>query len=271
MSRAAVGARSRVVAAALVAAVIACGAVAAGEISPARELVERVLGYLGLRVEACSGTIAQAWPDRSTLCAPYGGSFSAFKLDVETTLRRHNISSAIKSIEPWTYSVGSYKHVVEVEGEQITVVFDEKQRRVVLALPAGEKGDLVAEVTTGRPSAPRLAGFGGVSVPRVRVDGRVRPDYPVAAYTEGIRGDVTLRALVRRDGSVGEVEVLRVDPDGFDFETAAVAAVQQWRFDPAELDGEAVDAMHTIRVTFDAAPPRDPGAEEPTTTGSDAT
>jgi TonB family protein len=232
-------------------AVLPAQAAPPAETSPARELVERVLGYLGLRVRTCSDEVAAEWPDRATLCAPYGGRFSAFKLDVDSTLARHDISPAITPIEPWTFHAGRYTRVVEVEGERIVVVFDERTKQLVLALPGEKNEDLAEEVNTGRRVGPRIAGFGGVSVPRVRADSQVRPDYPVAAYRQGIAGNVTLRALILRDGSVGDVEVLRVEPDGYEFDAAAVAAVRQWRFDPATLDGEPVDAMHTLRVSFE--------------------
>jgi len=220
--------------------------------SSARALVDRVLGYLGLKVEACPAEIADQWPGRATLCAPYGSNFSSFKLDVETTLRRYNIASAVTPVEPWTLRDGRYRRVVEVEGEQIVVVFDENAQRVMLALP-GEEGAIVEEVTSGRPVGPRIAGFGGVTTPRVRAEGRVVPRYPEAAQRLEISGTVSLEVLVRSDGSVGRVNVLRVDPEGWEFERAAVEAVRQWTFDPSRYQGKPVDALHTIHVTFGPA------------------
>jgi len=245
------------------AATVGFAAGSAPAISPAREFVDRVLGYIGLRAEACPAEVVDEWPDRATLCAAYGSHFSAFKLDVETTLRRHNIASAVTPIEPWTYRAGRYQRVVEVEGERIVVVFDERTRRVMLALP-GEGGEVVEEVITGRPSGPRIAGFGGVSTPRILLEGRVPPRYPAEAEERGIRGSVSLKVLVLRDGSVGRVDVLRVDPAGWKFDDAAVEAVLEWTFEPARYRDEPVDVVHTISVAFE---PEAPAEEAPVDSG----
>ena len=57
-----------------------------------------------------------------------------------------------------------------------------------------------------------------------------------------------LTAVVRADGSVGNVEVIKSFGAGMDEE--AVKAVKQWQFKPAEKDGETVAFKACITMSF---------------------
>ena len=77
---------------------------------------------------------------------------------------------------------------------------------------------------------------------------RVNPSYPRAARDQGIEGTVVIRAIVRRDGRAGEVEILRDLPMGLG--DAAREAVRQWRFRPATVGGQPIDVYYTVTVRF---------------------
>ena len=74
------------------------------------------------------------------------------------------------------------------------------------------------------------------------------PDYPSILCRAGIEGRVVVRAWVGRDGAVKDVQVLRSDNDGFN--ENAIAAVRQWRFEPAVQAGNPVDVWMTIPIRF---------------------
>ena len=57
-----------------------------------------------------------------------------------------------------------------------------------------------------------------------------------------------MEIVVRRDGSVGDVRVVRALGAGLD--QRAVAAVKQWRFSPARRMGAAVDVLVEVAVEF---------------------
>jgi TonB family protein len=78
--------------------------------------------------------------------------------------------------------------------------------------------------------------------------------YPPSALAERQHGDVVLGVTVDTDGHVSKVEVLQSGGDAFD--EAAVIAVRQWTFRPAERAGTAVASR--IRVPFHFAPPAPP-------------
>jgi TonB family protein len=76
----------------------------------------------------------------------------------------------------------------------------------------------------------------------------VRPDYTEEARRRGVTGDVELEIVVRADGTVGTVKVLRGLGSGLD--QRAVDAVRQWRFAPAKRFGTPVDVMVEVAVEF---------------------
>src|SRR6185295_27298 len=72
---------------------------------------------------------------------------------------------------------------------------------------------------------------------------RVEPAYPPAMQAARVEGTVILDATIERDGTVGDVKVLR--SSGPMFERAAVEAVQQWRYSPIPFEG-----LLTVTVNF---------------------
>jgi len=112
-----------------------------------------------------------------------------------------------------------------------------------------------AEFILGDPEpppspGPMLPGVGGVTHPTRVAESYVQPLYPEHARRAKIGGKVFLQAIVERDGSVGEVSLLRCNRPGLGFEDAALAAVRQWRYEPATQNGEPVDAVITVIVEF---------------------
>ena len=88
----------------------------------------------------------------------------------------------------------------------------------------------------------------GVVLPRLVKE--VKPDYTLEAKRERIQGTVLLEAVVRRDGTVGEVRVKRsLDPQ-FGLDQQAVNALKKWQFAPGTKDGVAVPVLVEIEMRF---------------------
>jgi len=83
--------------------------------------------------------------------------------------------------------------------------------------------------------------------PRATV--KTAANYPYRARQRRIEGTVTVRFLVRRDGTVGEVIIESADPAGV-FDQAVLDAVSNWRFEPGRLSGEAVAAWVRQPLVF---------------------
>lgn len=76
----------------------------------------------------------------------------------------------------------------------------------------------------------------------------VKPSYTEDGRRQGVEGDVVLEIVVRRDGTVGGVTVLRRLGAGLD--QKAIDAVRQWRFSPARRMGAPVDVVVEVAVEF---------------------
>ena len=77
---------------------------------------------------------------------------------------------------------------------------------------------------------------------------RVTPRYPAMARRAGVEGSVVVRGIVRRDGSIDDVEIIKDLPFGLG--QSARDAVSQWRFRPATVRGEPIDVYYTVTVNF---------------------
>ena len=76
---------------------------------------------------------------------------------------------------------------------------------------------------------------------------RVEPTYPPLARTARIEGVVQLEGVIGTDGRIHELKVLSGHPLLI---KAAVEAVQQWLYHPGTLNGELVEVVAPITVTF---------------------
>lgn len=76
---------------------------------------------------------------------------------------------------------------------------------------------------------------------------KVIPDYPAIARMAGVQGEVQLHAIIGRDGTIQSLTVTSGPPL---LQESARNAVQQWRYRPYMLNGEAVEVETIITVSF---------------------
>jgi TonB family protein len=92
--------------------------------------------------------------------------------------------------------------------------------------------------------------------------------YPPEAEAQGLSGDVGLEVQIAADGKVADARVTRSAGHGFD--EAALSAVREFLFSPAEIDGKpaAVAIDYTYHFTLESPPAslgarrRSPGGRE---------
>ena len=95
-----------------------------------------------------------------------------------------------------------------------------------------------------RSNEPIRIGDGVPSPAKIR---DVPPVYPPAARTAGVQGVVILEATIGATGEVGDIEVLRSVPE---LDEAAIAAVEQWRYEPTLVDGVPVRVLMPVAISF---------------------
>jgi protein TonB len=76
---------------------------------------------------------------------------------------------------------------------------------------------------------------------------RIEPVYPQAALRNRISGNVELLLTIDEDGIVEQIKPISGHPLLI---SAAVTAVQQWKYSPTLVNGEAVPVMTTVTVIF---------------------
>ncbi|WP_244224799.1 TonB family protein [Corallococcus sicarius] len=87
---------------------------------------------------------------------------------------------------------------------------------------------------------------------------QVEAQYPPEALAQGVTASVRLIITIAADGSVADV--LPTEPVGNGFDEAAIAAVRQFRFSPAEVDGvpAPVQVEYVYHFTLNAPPQEAP-------------
>jgi len=88
----------------------------------------------------------------------------------------------------------------------------------------------------------------GVTLPRILRE--VKPAYTSDAMRAKVQGTVLLQCVVRPDGSVTDIQVLRSLDSVFGLDQEAIKAARQWRFAPGTRMGSAVPVQITIELTF---------------------
>lgn len=112
--------------------------------------------------------------------------------------------------------------------------------------PSSASGDL-ASLAAGSAQLPAFGGTVSQGITEANLLRKVDPIYPAKAREQKIAGPVTLDATIAEDGSVRAVTTVSGPPLLAD---AAAAAVRQWRYRPAALNGKPVQVQKQITVVF---------------------
>ncbi len=119
-------------------------------------------------------------------------------------------------------------------------------------IPGGQMGGVIGGIISSTPVAvPKVA-----TPQRVRVSAGVvaglkirdaKPNYPPLARQARIQGTVVLHAIIGKDGSITNLQLISGHPM---LAPAAIEAVRQWRYKPYLLNGEPVDVDTEVQVNF---------------------
>jgi periplasmic protein TonB len=121
-------------------------------------------------------------------------------------------------------------------------------------VPGGQAGGVIGGIIGGVPGTnvppppptPQRIRVGG-SVQQARLINRVTPSYPPLARQARVQGTVRLQAIIAKDGTIQQLEVISGHPL---LVQAALDAVRQWRYQPTLLNNEPVEVVTTVDVVF---------------------
>jgi protein TonB len=127
------------------------------------------------------------------------------------------------------------------------------QGGVVGGVAGGQMGGVIGGVIGGvgaappppKPAQQRIRQGGQVQA--AKLVNKVQPMYPPLARQTRISGTVRLHAIIAKNGSVEQLEVISGHPL---LVQAALDAVRQWKYQATTLNGENVEVDTTIDVIF---------------------
>lgn len=93
------------------------------------------------------------------------------------------------------------------------------------------------------PDRVRLTG----NVVAARIIYQPKPEYPVEARLAGIQGTVLFHAIIAKDGTLRELQLVQGQCW---LAEAAIKAVRQWRYTPYLFNGKPVEVDTTIQAIF---------------------
>ena len=122
--------------------------------------------------------------------------------------------------------------------------------------PGGVLGGIISSAAAAAPPPPPPPPPAAPKVTRVRVGGNVQaaakvrgsnPAYPPLAKQARIQGHLVFTAIIGRDGTIQNLQLVSGHPL---LVPAAQAAVSQWVYRPTLLNGEPVEVITQIDVNF---------------------
>lgn len=74
--------------------------------------------------------------------------------------------------------------------------------------------------------------------------------YTAEAMRAGVHGAITVECIVKTDGTVGDVRIIRAPQRPFGMDDEAIKTAKQWRFKPGQKDGKPVPVSVSIDFQF---------------------
>lgn len=99
---------------------------------------------------------------------------------------------------------------------------------------------------TAQQTDPVYQASDGVTMPKVVKE--VKPYYTADAKKDRVQGEVILESVVSRAGLPTEITVKKSLDERLDKQ--AIAALEQWQFEPGQKDGKPVAVRIAVNMTF---------------------
>lgn len=133
--------------------------------------------------------------------------------------------------------------MIKANSETVSVQGLEEQPEL-LAVPDQERGEVQNHSQEEQPAV-----YTGPAVTYPQIVQRTTPSYTDEAIKSKVQGIIILQAVVRKDGTLYNVKVLR--GLGYGLEERAIEEVSKnWRFRPGTRGGKPVEVLVTMEIQF---------------------
>jgi len=222
----------------------------------------RTLGFV-LALTAATAMGSQTGTISGTVQDPSGAGISGALVKVSSLEGAKSFSATVPTDNGGKFELpaipaGHYEVELSKPG------FRSDQRKDIVLNPDGkvqldvqlgisEAAEMIEVVgnSQGQPGllpSPAAGTPAGGNLKPVKLLSQTKPIYPEEARRKGVEGTVLVSAVVGTEGDVLSARVIN-GPDPV-LAKAALAAVNEYHFEPMMLNGEAIEAVTTISVRF---------------------
>jgi TonB family protein len=214
-----------------------------------RTIFSGLLASAGLSAATIGGTVL----DPSGAVIP---NANVLLINPDTSAQQQTASAADGKFSFENLPAGQYILRVEKPGfaalfREYTVGTDANVARALI-MQLGHLEENVSVQGTGKPAAAPAANTKpirvGGNVAESNLIRKVQPVYPASAKAAGVQGTVMIEAVILKDGTPSELTVLSSPSD--DLSESALDAVRQWRYRPTLLNGQPVEVITDIRISY---------------------
>src|SRR5580692_9103673 len=149
--------------------------------------------------------------------------------------------------QPKKPALGDVRLATPVVNHSSSAAPDSSEAELNVGSQVAPNADSLSSLTGGHSKEPAAPAPVGGDVKQARLIKSVPPVYPSMARSQHISGNVTLDALIDAQGNVTTMKVLSGSPV---LHQAALEAVKQWKYSPAQLDGSPTSMHLTVTVQF---------------------
>ena len=123
-------------------------------------------------------------------------------------------------------------------------------------IPGGQLGGVIGGIINSTSNLAVVPKFQPVLPQRLRISQgvtrgllihRVEPSYPTLAKAARVQGEVVLKAIIDKDGTIQNLQLVSGHPM---LVQAAIDAVREWRYRPYLLNGQPVEVETEVTVNF---------------------
>ncbi len=198
--------------------------------------------YLGAEPVECSTAVTELDGGERASCARFDLEWRAIKKKTRSLFKKH-LPEGTLGDGVWEHDKElRWRYVVTTE-EPLRLLFDlDRQWLAVIPSHPCFEASLLESLDLHVP------GRDGVTSPEPTH--KVYPEYPVGARQQRAGGSVTVEVIVLKNGSVGNICVVRSSRPGVGFELAAISAASQWRYKPATKNGVPVNARSSVTSSW---------------------
>jgi TonB family protein len=123
--------------------------------------------------------------------------------------------------------------------------------QVTIGLSGPQLGGLVTTSFAPRQTTSAAGARIGGAAMAGKLIRKVDPEYPPLAKAARVQGTVKFEAVINKDGTVQNLELISGPPL---LVAASMAAVRQWIYQPATVNGQPTEVITTIDVNFTLTP-----------------